>query len=136
MFCCKIKSKKSNIIFIYWSCRAFVYTKPSCHWIYFNDCSDHLAYNLCLCEWLFSGEKYYCHLDMCNLVDSDIFHLLWKLKSIRYRRIHSINCHLYWDISHSSINMEFWFAKFKCFHNDSVHWNHIFGSLHFRLCNG
>ena len=130
------KSKKSHIIFIYWSCRAIIYTKSSRDWVHFNDRTNYLADDLCLCKWLLSGKKYHCNSNLCYWTDCNFFHLLWKLKSIWYLGIHSINCHLYWNRSHCSFNLEFWSSKFKCIYYDSVHWYNLFGSLYLCLCNG
>lgn len=136
MFRCEIKSKESDRISFHRSCWAALYTKSSCNRFHFDDCSNNMAHYLCLCQWLFSIKKCNRHIDMCHWTNSHIFHLFWKLKSFRYRGIHSINCHLYWNISHCSFNLEFRSSKFKCFHNDSVCWYNIFGSLHFCICYG
>ena len=136
MLCSTLKSKESYIIFVYWPCRTSIYAKSSCDRIHFNDRSNNLAHYLCLCQWILSIKKCYRHFNMCYRINSDIFHLLRKLQSLRYWGIHSINCHLYWNWSHCCINVELWTSKLKCVHHDTVCRDNIFGSLYFCLCNG
>jgi len=136
VFCCTVKSKESDLISVHWPCRTVIYTKSSSYWFYFNDCSNYMAHHLCLCQWILSIKKCYCHFNMCHWIDSDIFHLLRKLKSFWYRGIHSINCHLYRNWSHCCVDMELWTSKFKCLHHDTVCGDNLFGSLYFRLCDG